>query len=81
MKVTAEAQHRPRANSLLQLVKKPSQIIAVIKVPVVRVGRGHHVLDAILRCHAAHGLGGFPGLRAVVNFWENMGMNINHGAG
>jgi hypothetical protein len=39
---------------------------------------GDHVLYAILRCDAAHSLGRFPGLRAIVHLRQDVAVNVDH---
>jgi hypothetical protein len=48
------------------------KIRAIIVIAVVGVRGGDLVSDAVGRSHAAHGDGGFPGLRSVVYFRKNM---------
>jgi hypothetical protein len=60
------------------LVDQSLKISSVVVVAVVGVRRGDLVRDAVGGGHAAHGDGGFPGLRAVVYFRKNVGVNVNH---
>jgi hypothetical protein len=39
---------------------------------------GDDVFDAVIRRHAAHFQRRVPGLRAIVNFRQNVAMNIDH---
>lgn len=47
-------------------------------VGIVGVRRGNDMLRAIVRRHPAHLLGHFPGLRAIVDFRQDVAMNIDH---
>ena len=40
--------------------------------------RGDHVLDAVGGGNAAHGLRDIPGFGAVVNFRQDMAVNVDH---
>jgi hypothetical protein len=36
------------------------------------------VLDTVFGSHAAHGFGNFPGLWTIINFGQDVAMNIDH---
>jgi len=42
------------------------------------MGRCHHVRNAIVGGHAAHGNGNIPGLGPIVYFGEDVGMDVDH---
>src|SRR6476646_613013 len=78
MKIAAQAQLRPLANSALKLDQQSREIFPVIEISVIRVRGCDHVLDAVGGGNAAHGFGDVPGFGAVVHFRQNVAVNINH---
>jgi len=55
------------------------EIRAVVVITVIGMRCCDLMRDAVSRGHAAHGDGDFPGLRSVVYFRKNMGVNVDHG--
>jgi len=58
--------------NLLQMGDQSRQILAVIVIAVVGMGRGHHVSDAVGGRRAAHGYRDVPGFRAVIYFRQDV---------
>jgi hypothetical protein len=83
MKVAAQAEMRRRniffSNLLSQLIEEPRKIGAIVGVTIIGVRRGDGVRDAIRRSHAAHFDGYLPGFGAIVNFWQNVAVDVDHG--
>ena len=55
----------------VQIRQEPLQVIAIVMVTVVGVGRGNHVRDAVGGGHAAHGGANVPGFGTVMYFGKN----------
>jgi hypothetical protein len=82
MKIAAQAKLR-RRNILLsklipQLIEQPGEIGTIVDITIISVRRSHGVGNAICRRHAAHFDGYLPGLGAVVNFWQNVAVDVDH---
>jgi hypothetical protein len=60
---------------------KSPQIFAIVVIAVVGVGRGNHVCDAVGRRGAAHGDRDVPRFRAVIYFWKDVRVNVDHDCG
>ena len=77
MKVTTQAEPRLAADQGPQFIKLLLQILTIVLVAIIGMGRGHHMLNAIRRRHAAHLLRNFPGFGAIVDFGKDVTVNID----
>ena len=80
MKVTTQAESRCRAAERPKVVQQAMQVLPVLVIALIRMGRGHDVLDSIRHRHPAHFVGHVPGLGAIVHVGKNVAMDVNHEA-
>src|SRR5689334_17082142 len=57
-----------------------AEIGPVVRVAIIRVWSGDHMSDTVGGRHAAHLDRDLPGLWAIVDFGDQMGVDINHGS-
>jgi hypothetical protein len=60
------------------MCEKAFQVIAVVMIPVVGVGRGYLVRDTVGSGHSAHRDRHVPRLGTVIDLGKDVGMDVNH---
>src|SRR5580692_7271802 len=61
-----------------QLIEKPRKIGAIVDIAIISMRRGYDMGNAVRRRHAAHFDGYLPGLGAIVNFGQNVAVDVDH---
>jgi Flp pilus assembly protein TadB len=54
------------------------QIFAIVVITIIGVGSGDHVSDAVGRRRAAHGDRDVPRFGAIIDFGQDVRMNVDH---
>jgi hypothetical protein len=62
----------------LQVRNQTLQVFAIVVIAIVGVRGGNHVGNTIRRGHATHLDAGLPGLGTIVDFWKDVGVDIDH---
>jgi len=78
VKVAAQRDLRRVPHQLLQMGNESLHIFAIVVIPVVGVGAGDHVRDAVSSRRPAHGDADVPGFRSVIYLRKNVRMNVDH---
>ena len=79
MEVAPEAELERGINFFPQLIEQARKVGAIIGVAIVGVGSSDGVRNAVSNCHPAHFDGYFPGLGPVVNFGQNVAVDVDQG--
>jgi len=78
VEVTAQAEFGNAVRKSAQAIECGGVGFAIVGVSVVGVGCGDDVSDAVGGRHAAHLNGDVPGFGAIVDFGEDMAVDIDH---
>jgi len=78
VEVAPQTDFRSISRKLLQVFDQSCQVFAVVMIAVIGVRRGDHVGNAVGGSCSTHLHAYVPGFRAIVDFGQDMGVDIDH---
>jgi hypothetical protein len=78
MEVATQTELQGGTNFLPKLIEQIGEVLAIVGIAIISVGSGNGVRDAVRNCHAAHFHSYVPGFGAIVNFRQNVAVDIDH---